>query len=406
MKKQTKKKRILKGGRFLGEGSYGCVIKPALTCSTTKTRIHSIDKLNKVSKIIKSTGSFEENNELYLSKILNKLDPQQKYFLSIIDYCPIKNVPSTRSNIARVRLSDSYFNNSSSSISGTKPYEIIDSKKLDEKFCPVDLSENPLNIIMQDGGIDLFNIAEYYRNNKHKHDILIKNDNMYIAFYMLLNDFKGVLKHLLIGLKLMHDNHFVNRDIKSENIMLKYDHKKHKIFVRYIDFGMSEYINNRYSKNEYNIRLSGSPELIAPEIYITYYTYKYKNNIKEMVDKIRNSIVDNVMYMNKMLGIKPNSLTKDINELYQTIYKQLQQKTLVYKYFGTKDFKNGYLSKSDIYSLGIAMYEFIYVLTENALKIEKQPALKDLLMNMICINPEKRFNVDQCLKHHYFSSSS
>jgi hypothetical protein len=40
MKKQTKKNRIknkLKGGRFLGKGSFGCVISPALKCSKTRS---------------------------------------------------------------------------------------------------------------------------------------------------------------------------------------------------------------------------------------------------------------------------------------------------------------------------------------------------------------------------------
>ena len=72
---------------------------------------------------------------------------------------------------------------------------------------------------------------------------------------------------------------------------------------------------------------------------------------------------------------------------------------------GKQDTKNSYLQKSDIYSLGIAMYEFVYIFTDNALQIEKQTQLKDLLMNMITIDPEKRFTADQCLKHSYFTSS-
>ena len=414
MKKQTKKNRIkqyttsrnFKGGRFLGKGSFGCVISPALKCSKTR----SISG-HKVSKIIKSTGSDEEKNELYLSKILNKLDPQQKYFLSIIDYCPIKTIPSTRSNIARARLSYSY-NNSSRSESGNsgKTYEVIDSKKLDKEYCPVDLSEHPLNIIMQDGGLDLFNLAEHYRNNKHNHTGLIKTDPVYITSYSLLTNFKKVFKHLIMGLKVMHDNNIVNRDIKEENIMAKYDTQKHKLLVRYIDFGMSEHITSSYARNEYNIKLSGSPDLIAPEIFITYYVYRYKNNPSKIVDNIRNSIDKYIIDMLKNLDIYSSRIAKEVNDLYLVIQKHLKQHTLQSKYFGMgrdgkQDTKNSYLQKSDIYSLGIAMYEFVYILTNNSLQIEKQTQLKDLLMNMIVIDPEKRFTVDQCLKHSYFTSS-
>jgi serine/threonine protein kinase len=111
--------------------------------------------------------------------------------------------------------------------------------------------------------------------------------------------------------------------------------------------------------------------------------------------------------MFKLLGIYSSSISKDINDLYQTIQKHMKHKTLLPKYFGMDssqhDTKNSYLQKSDIYSLGIAMFEFVFILTENSLQLEKQPKLKDLFMNMITIDPDKRFNVDQCLKHSYFN---
>lgn len=416
MKKLSKKKRIKlyknsiknsntqRGGRFLGKGSFGCVIKPALKCKKTNYKMD-----NKVSKIIKSTGSNEEKNELYLSRILNKIDPNQNYFLSILDYCQIKSIPHTRSNIASVYPKYSYSSNSNNSNSNSKStsdkYELLDTKHLDKNFCPIVLDEKPLNIIMQDGGVDLYNLSEYYRNNKNNHSKLIKTDDKYIAIYTFIHDFKNVFKHLLTGLKLMHDNHIVNRDIKEENIMGKYDMHKKKLLVRYIDFGMSEYITPTYANHEYNIKLSGSPDLIAPEIFITYYQFKYKNNQKKIFEYVRHNINKYILNMFVELNIDNHQLITDINTLYKNIEKHMKSNNLRNKYFGTGDRKNSYLQKSDIYSLGIAIYEFIYILTENILQIEKQKLLSDLLLKMICIDPDKRYNVDQCLNHPYFTSN-
>ena len=145
------------------------------------------------------------------------------------------------------------------------------------------------------------------------------------------------------------------------------------------------------------------------QIYITYYFYYYKNNSTKMVDNINYNINKYMIGMLKTLNIYSSKIIKEVNDLYLVIQKHMKQHTLQSKYFGMgagiQDTTNSYLQKSDIYSLGIAMYEFIYVLTENVLRIEKQHSLKDLLINMIAIDPEKRYNVDQCLKHHYFSSS-
>ena len=52
----TKTKKLLKGGKYLGEGSYGCVISPAIPCidkySTVKLKNKIIIKKKKRQRTI------------------------------------------------------------------------------------------------------------------------------------------------------------------------------------------------------------------------------------------------------------------------------------------------------------------------------------------------------------------
>ena len=80
---------ILKGGRYLGQGAFGCVISPALQCNRKSKKYQQSQKRysiprNDVSKIIgRSDDDKEEtiDNEIAVSNKLKHIDPHQKYFL-------------------------------------------------------------------------------------------------------------------------------------------------------------------------------------------------------------------------------------------------------------------------------------------------------------------------------------
>ena len=78
------------GGKVLGQGGYGCVIKPAIMCKT------DMDPKNKVSKIMRMDKLDEEEKEeliveYEISKKFKKIDKNNKYFLGGIDKCTFKN---------------------------------------------------------------------------------------------------------------------------------------------------------------------------------------------------------------------------------------------------------------------------------------------------------------------------
>ena len=376
------------------------------------------------------------------------MDPNQKYFITYESYCKLKHVSNARTNTERVK----YTNTSK------KYYRSIDNKgklsnykKKDNNKCLVDLSLKPINIIMEYGGYDLFNLKndfnkkykKYKEYKEYKAKTKLINPlklNQYVHFIktyeMFKLHFKSCFKNLAIGLYKLHKVRIVNRDIKTENIVANFNNYTNKIDVRYIDFGLSEYLTPHYCNDYYNIKLSGSYQVIAPEIFITFiihdYHYhskyvetgrtntdNYSNNdiiyLKKMISEIKHYINNNVYetlksfkqyeYINNMYKISDKVIytLPIIDKVYNDIKTNFDNKTILNAYFGTKNIKplDGYLQKSDVYSLGCAIYEFI-THNKNAIDIQNNIKLNNLLKKMVNPDPEKRYNILQCLKHPYF----
>ena len=105
----TKTKKLLQGGKYLGEGSYGCVISPAIPCidkytqrKTKKQNHHKREKTPKnnttkgksVSKIIIAPDK-DSKDELIISNLIKQIDPKQTYFITYNEYCQLKHLPTS-----------------------------------------------------------------------------------------------------------------------------------------------------------------------------------------------------------------------------------------------------------------------------------------------------------------------
>lgn len=334
----TKTKKLLQGGKYLGEGSYGCVISPAIPCidkytqrKTKKQNHHKREKMPKnnttkgksVSKIIIAPDK-DSKDELIISNLIKQIDPKQTYFITYNEYCQLKHLPNYRNNTSRVRYIN---NNREEYYSLNNKHKTIKSRKFnvdndnnhskgyikgynnnntDEDKCLIDLSLKPINIIMPYGGYDLGDLIRNYDYNykkkkeyerklnklklqKHKYEKNKSKYNTYLSNYekeiykythflttytILSTHFKFIFKHLLNGLVKLHNARIVNRDIKLENIMANYNTKTKKLDVRYIDFGLSDSIPHNKC-NKKNINYSGSLGYIAPELIISYIMYTY-----------------------------------------------------------------------------------------------------------------------------------
>jgi serine/threonine protein kinase len=381
--KQTK----LVGGRFLSKGSFGCVIKPALPCPNSTKKID----LNKhISKLI---GKYNDkiDNELTISNILNRADKNKKYFIPFVDNCQLKSIPNSRTNIAQVKYWGEKANE----------YDLIDKRNyLDPTYCNVDFDLKPINLIMQFGGYDLDKVINYKSRN-------IDNKVLPIIREILFSNFKKYIKHLLLGLIIMHSNRIVNRDIKQKNIVLGLNKDFKTLQVKYIDFGLSEFLSTEYVRHYENIHIRGTPVYIPPELFAVSTIYKNFEYDDEYVKKkfFDNSNVKITQLCSaKKLGL-PELYDNYLNfreELYWRIKKKFDNNTILQFFFGTQKNKfNGYLQKADVYGLGACIYESIldYKLDEPDYKVD--PLLIDLIMNMLEIDPAKRFNAVQALNHPY-----
>jgi serine/threonine protein kinase len=424
-----KKNKTLKGGRYIGEGSYGCVISPSIPCNekknkqkTKKSKLHlqNIEKIQNihtikttVSKIIINPDE-DTTKELYISKQLKDIDPEQKYFITYEDTCVLKKLPHDRSNSIRVKYTDDEIDN----------YIELENKKTDTEHCKIDLSLKPRNIVMQFGGYDLNEIVNIDFNKVYK-KIHLKNINeielhMITIYKSIFEQFKMCFKNLLTGLYKMHKFHIVNKDIKLENILANYDYKTDKVKMRFIDFGFSIKITPEYASHYSNFdEFAGTPEYMPPELYIVDVLYDYYN-VKDdsyILKKIKSKINETTKVI--LVELKQEKYMDGLNDTILNLIKQIKnefdKKTILSKYYGTNNNKlNGYLQKGDVYALGITMYELLnisyhdnhdkhhnkYIKTIN---VNNELKLHNLLKNMINPDPNKRYNILECLRHPYFS---
>ena len=197
-------------------------------------------------------------------------------------------------------------------------------------------------------------------------------------------------------------------DIKEENITANYNENTKKVEMRFIDFGLSEYLSPSHCTNYKNINYKGTPDFIPPEIVVSLFTYEnYKKNkdINYIFQKVQKYYKENDI--SKLYqSIKESNMLHEFNntllDLIKVIYNDIKSNSFMTKYFGSQSNKfGGFLQKGDIYALGIAMYEFLEVFT-GFINVKKDIRLHNLLQNMIKLNPDKRFTVIDCLNHPYF----
>jgi serine/threonine protein kinase len=428
-----------KGGIRLGKGGFGCVVKPAVQCSK-KNKSKFIK--HKVSKLIfRDTDGDNIIKELKLYNAIKKLDPKENYFLSYHQICRLKKkFIHRRRDIRLVKFRDNKGKNKT--IVNSR-----NSKEFDEKVCDIDMSQNPINMIQYFGGISLETL------------FTSKNKKMKPLKKKLKGNIKKYLRNLLIGLKKLHKGGIVHRDIKEDNIMVKMlappkskqsiknsnmslkpsiansnldsnqtDDKEDKVFkVRYIDYGLSDFVSDLNEKFE--IRIKGTIGYISPEVFILKNIFNkfslYQDEIflnENIKQKIFNTITDDLkkyigkyfkeLYITKNIISSINNTDKDNQDfdfIYKNgIYSKESLETLTYKFYNylknrqlvrnvleSKNIK-GFVYKIDIFALGIVFYNIYTELDMNNAK------LLDLISQMLQLDPETRPSAIECLKHSFF----
>lgn len=374
---------IQDGGKFIGKGGFGCVVSPALKCAKKDKYTDMM-----VSKII-PTQDIHYVNELKISQVLKKIDPGKKYYLTFEKYCYVNNIPDDRRDFVNVH----YLNDE------LTKWEIIEGQsEKDKNACRLELALKPINLIMDYGGYsltDIGNVSTKLQGTKAKmHQIFIDN-------------LAENVKHLVLGIVKMHFNRIVNRDIKLRNIMMSFNKETKQAQLRYIDFGLSNLLTSDFCSDYNNIRTAGTPNYIAPELYVASVINRYKERSRTyQLQKIIRDL--DVNFKNSIMRINERELLgnykENIESLYNKVHNLYESSKILPAYFGTDKNKfNGYLQKADIYALGLSIFIMLFVYSD--FDVRRNADLYDLLIHMIAMDPDKRYNAVQCLSHPFLKSS-
>lgn len=233
-RKYAQSTRRLRGGRYVGKGTYGCGFSPALRCEGETVR--------KFGLFTKLMIEEEAENERAKRRIIQPVDPDMKYILYPVKICKV--------NEALIGPGNPENNVQSCSLA----------KYPDELYLA-----RAVQYI--DGGIDL--------------------EKFVVESYKVLPIFQS-LPNLFLGLYKMHKAGVSHNDIKPGNIVLK-EEEGGSFITRFIDIGfvhtMSEGITHgddmpfaaNYYPWSYEMRFSIAPIEIPTEKSVQdwYEAYKY-----------------------------------------------------------------------------------------------------------------------------------
>jgi len=410
MKNNKNKSITQNGGECIGAGTFGCVLKPYISCrkkSNVDSASNNSYNPNIISKMTQynTYDSYNLNNiydEIQMGSKVYKLDKNFEYLCPIIKYCKI--------DVEDVKFRDDI------KLKHLKDMEDIDldyETKSHEKKCLFNINQNysSINLISHYAGPDLY---EFFKNDSRDFKKYHK---------LIIDDFKYITKYLLTGLYILHKNKITHKDIKLNNICILI--KNNRPLLRYIDFGLSEDLNE-LTPSFSHIYSSGTPSYMPPDFIILIEMKKHKFNTlinrrslhNAIINKLFNSIKSNMStFTNK--GLNKTYLKGNLDTIHSVIHTNLEKLS---NYFINKDdvsnifnfilnlYKNdellkfyfkpliGINPKFDVFGLGLVLFELKKKLDF------KNILLVNLLKNMLELNSINRFSVEECLEHFYIDN--
>jgi len=350
--------------KVIGEGSYGCVIKPALECN------EDFDKevyKNKVSKVMVKKNAIDELKEM---QFLSKLKGIEKYAVSTPQMCEPKL--------------DNNFNNS---IKKCKNPLI---SKYNTQIFKSDLAQ----LLLENGGLDLeqtIDLLFFYEdkefNNIEQHDLF---------FTSLLNLFDGLI--------FFRENNIVHFDIKLINLVYNFDTNKSK----FIDFGMmkkDKTIKDEYSRNKAwyaESHFNWPPENSCGDKWSFEYNHKcqhYRDNFKnyeEFLDKLVNtfdsySLCDCLIELLNILTINFRYKADFIIEC-TALLNDYGNKSLFLRNVNLRELRNSYKKLLDKHSIYKTKNKSISPQIAKVVNEIKNKDIDDNILKTNCEKQSKDFN--------------
>ena len=338
--------------KILGEGTYGCVIKPSLKCKDKKTsKIYE----NKVSKVMRDWDAEKELKEM---EFISNIKGIEKYAVNLPIMCkPDMKDPAFDEYVSKCdtyNVAESYENN------------------------PKELSL----LLLDDGGLDMEQSLQLMRN--------VTDNDRKIFFNSFINLFEG--------LEFFRKNKIVHFDIKLINLVYNFE----KGEAKFIDFGLmkkdetikKEYTNNTawYARNHFN----WPPENMCGTKMMYNKNkgcWKYKAGYQDY-NRFLNKLIDTFDVYSLCLALMdifvPLYVHDEKNFIFHAyvidLLEQYNEKSLVMRNNDLKALTNEYINLLKKYDLYI----------DKTKPIEMSPQIKNVIKKI----KHNKDNIDNILKEN------
>jgi serine/threonine protein kinase len=305
-RRKNNTKKVVRGGKVIDSGGYGCVFKPALKCRSIEP-----------SKTTPST-SFSQKT-VYVSKIMNSRDAEEEYNLLNKFATIIKN--SRKTGMFRFMV-----------LSGITMCHISPTEEDKEDYikqCSRLAEKNGINNISDMVSLNI----PYAGKNLLKMFNELRFQNSQINRGIIIDYFKKMRSLFTGGVMLLYETtpKIIHGDIKEENMLCQYNESFTTIYddVKLIDWGLSFTYNesNQQDRLEAIRQISRRPlqfnlpfgVLLFSDYFYKKYTYDVliplrsnPNRLVELVTRFCNRYYDDSFFKNGKDDSKADSL-KDFN---------------------------------------------------------------------------------------------
>jgi serine/threonine protein kinase len=351
----------------IGEGTFGCVIKPSLPCSNKK-----MSYKNKISKVMISKEAIKELKEY---AIIAKADKQNKFYLGLPTHCRVKKTKETIRAIEKcVNLKKKYFNK----------------KSVKNVIKNLDL------LVMKDGGLNLKMLSLMVNVMKVTPENTIKVKKIWIEMHKM---FRGIL--------LFQKHGILHHDVKPQNIVYNINHH----VANFIDFGHMRNISYEIKKSIasdnwiYDYPFWNYPLEIQ---FLNKYDFvKFASKSISEKEKVFSQILHDIdnesetkfvdafqIFMDYIIYNKSKKEEKEIIQKYLLAYHKMLIEQVVPNTY--KDFLQKSVKSIDVYGLGMSLYYLLNCSTK-FLKKDFIGALETCFFNMTTPNLLQRFSIEEAI---------